>query len=82
MVSLVKLRSVKFVGLAVFDLVSAFLGMMIAVLLAKRYHYPDLPMAPFVWAALVITLPVGVLIHILFGTNTTLNYRLGVSRRP
>lgn len=80
--SLAKIRSYRIFGLAIFDLVSALLGTILIVLWAKKKHFPDLPVQPFLWTALIVTIPLGVVTHILFGTNTTLNYRLGVSRRP
>lgn len=82
MVTLAQLRGPRIFGLAIFDLVSALIGMVIIFLVAKAYHFPHLDAGPFVWAAVLLTLPTGILFHVLFGVNTQLNYDLGLSKKP
>ena len=76
------LRQYKIFGLAAFDLILAILGMLVIFLIAKRVHFPKLPVWPFVAAAVLLTLPVAITFHILFGVNTALNYKLGLSGKP
>lgn len=82
MPSLRYLRSFRIQGIAMFDLIAAALGTIILFVVAQRYYFPDLPARNFVLAALVLCVPVGVAAHILTGTDTTLNYHLGLSKRP
>lgn len=60
-----KIRSYKIRNFAIFDLVTAFLGMYI---LHKVYLYKYLSLRK----TLKLTLPVGVLFHYIFGIDTPL----------
>lgn len=77
-----KLRSLRLFNIAVFDLVTAFLGMLLLFWLLHRVYYPHLNLGSFIIAALVLTIPVGILFHVLLGINTQLNYTLGLSDKP
>lgn len=68
--------------MAIFDLVTGVIGTVVLLLIAKAKHYPDLPATPFVVAGVLLTLPIAIFVHILFGVNTSLNYRLGLSKAP
>lgn len=76
------LRSFRIFNIALFDLILGILGTVLALLVARYYYFPTLPMKPFVWAGVLTTIPLGVFTHILFGVNTTLNYKLGLSHKP
>jgi NADH:ubiquinone oxidoreductase subunit 3 (subunit A) len=80
--SIQDLRKHKIFGLAVFDLVSATIGMILLFLLAWKIHFPKLDWWKFVVAAVIITIPFGIIIHVFFGVNTKLNYDLGLSNTP
>ena len=80
--SIQSLRSHKIFGLAIFDLVTAVVGMIILFLIAWRVHYPKLDWWKFVLVAIVVTIPFGIVFHVLFGVNTQLNYTLGISNTP
>lgn len=80
--SLKQLRSHKIFGLAVFDLVTAFIGVIIIFLIFWRVHFKNLDWWKFVLAAIVVTIPLSVTYHIIWGVNTKLNYELGLSNKP
>lgn len=80
--SIQQLRSHKIFGLAIFDLVLSFVGIIIIFLLVWRIHFKNLDWWKFVIAAIVVTIPIGIVFHVLFGVNTQLNYRLGLSNEP
>lgn len=80
--TLENIRSHKIFGLAIFDLVTAIIGMIIIFLIAWKIHYPKLDWWKFVVAAILLAIPVGIVFHILFGVNTKLNYTLGLSNKP
>lgn len=77
-----EIRRHKIFGLAIFDLVLGIIGMVILFLILWRWHFPKLNPINFIIAAILLTIPVGILFHILFGTNTALNYDLGLSNKP
>ena len=76
------LRSHKIFGLAIFDLSLSFILMIALFLIAWRVHYKKLDWWKFVIAAVVVTIPIGITFHILFGVDTKLNYELGLSNKP
>ena len=77
-----KIRSYRIFGLAIFDLVLALIGMIAVFLWAHRTFFPTLPVQNFVIAAVLLTIPVGIFTHVLFGTSTALNHLLGLSTSP
>jgi hypothetical protein len=77
-----ELRSHKIFGLAIFDLVSSFIGIIIIFLLFWKLHFKHLNWLNFLIAAIVVTIPLSITFHILFGVNTQLNYTLGLSNKP
>lgn len=80
--SIEDLRSHKIFGLAIFDLSMSFIGMIAIFMIAWRVHFRNLDWWKFLIAAILVTIPIGITFHVLFGTNTTLNYRLGLSNKP
>jgi hypothetical protein len=81
MSSISSLRSYRIFGIALFDLISAMIGLVIIFLIAKHYHFPNLSSIPFILAGILLAIPVGITFHIIFGTNTSLNYKLGLSNK-
>ena len=77
-----ELRSYKIFGLALFDLVLSMVGLVLIFLLARHIHGIDLSPTPFIVGGIVLAIPIGIVFHVIFGTNTTLNYRLGLSHKP
>ena len=77
-----EIRKYRIFGMAIFDLVFGVIGLTIAFLIAKHIFFPSLKTAPFVVAAILLTIPTGIIFHIIFGVNTSLNNRLGLSRAP
>jgi hypothetical protein len=67
------LRSVRVFEVAVFDVVAS---VYLCGLLNERYGNGSFKQGA--WAAI----PIGIAAHWLFGVNTTLNYRLGLSDPP
>ena len=80
--SIEDLRSHKIFGLAIFDLSISFIGVIAIFMVAWRVHFRNLDWWKFLIAAILVTIPIGITFHVLFGTNTTLNYRLGLSNKP
>lgn len=76
------IRKPRILGMSIFDIVTGFLGMVIVFLLAWKWHFPKLSPWRFVGAAVLLMFPVGIAFHIVFGVNTSLNYRLGLSYKP
>ncbi len=63
------LRSFRIVGYAVFDLTSAFVGVyLLAPLLSRLFLKIGVVVPRISW--ILLTLPLGVLIHIIVGTET------------
>ena len=71
--SLQDLRSHKIFGLAIFDLVTALIGTIILFIIAWKVHFHKLDWWKFLIAAVILTIPIGIVFHVLFGTNTKLN---------
>lgn len=79
MVSIDELRKFRIFGVSMFDFILGAVGLIIVFLIARAYHFPNLSVWPFVIAAIVLTIPVGIVFHVVFGTNTTLDSNLGLS---
>ena len=82
MVSVQKLRQYRIAGIAMFDLILAWLGLLLFFLLARSRYFQGLPTRNFILASLLLVIPTGILFHILFGVNTHLSYLLGLSYKP
>jgi len=77
-----EIRKYRFMGIAIFDLVSSFIGVIIIFLLVWRLRFRNLNPLIFILAAILLTIPIGIFFHVIFGINTTLNNRLGLSNAP
>lgn len=77
---LLYLRSFRIFGIALFDLVLS----MVVMILIFLYMAPSpaLNQINFIIVAILLTIPLGIVVHVLFGINTTLNYYLGLSDKP
>lgn len=80
--SLDTLRSHKIFGIAIFDLTLSVIGMIIIFTAAWYFSFKNLELWKFILAAILLTIPVGIVFHIIFGVNTFLNYKLGLSNIP
>ena len=80
--SIQDLRSHKIFGLAIFDLSIAFIFIIALFMIAWKTHFNNLDWWKFFIAAILLTIPIGIVFHILFGVNTKLNYELGLSNIP
>jgi ABC-type Fe3+-siderophore transport system permease subunit len=76
------LRKNKILGIAIFDLTVSAIALILLFLLAWRVHFHKLHWYTFVLAGLILTIPLGIIIHVFFGANTMLNYKLGLSNYP
>ncbi|NBO24407.1 MAG: hypothetical protein EBU93_04130 [Chlamydiae bacterium] len=79
---LAEIRKYRFYGISIFDLVSSFIGIILIFLLVWKWKFQNLNPLVFVIAAILLTIPIGIFVHVLFGVNTTLNSRLGLSNSP
>ncbi len=82
MSTITNLRKPKIFGLAVFDLVVGMIGTVVIFLGMWRWHFPKLNPWHFVIAAILLTVPIGIVFHIIFGVDTALNSKLGLSEAP
>jgi NADH:ubiquinone oxidoreductase subunit 3 (subunit A) len=51
-------------------------------MIAWRVHFKELDWWKFLIAAILVTMPLSITFHALFGVNTKLNYELGLSNKP
>lgn len=72
----------RFHGIALFDLVLSFVGVILLFIFCWKKHFPTLNGWRFIIAGFLLTIPLSIFSHIVVGTNTTLNYRLGLSYEP
>ena len=77
-----EVRKYKVFGLSMFDLVLGVIGMILLFIILWKLHFNQLNILNFIIAAILLTIPVGILFHMLFGVNTTLNSKLGLSNSP
>lgn len=80
--NLKEIRSHRIFGVAIFDLITALIGTVIILLIAKWKWFPHLKTVNFVLAGVLLAIPLGIFFHILIGRDTTLNYKLGLSNKP
>lgn len=76
---LVYLRSFRLFGIALFDLISAFLGMIIISLILRKFMFNSVSVEKTVLIAVLLTLPIGIVTHYVIGTKTTLNGYLNLN---
>lgn len=69
------LRSFRLLNIAMFDVVMSILVFYFLII----YLYPN---AKHPWLYSLISIPVGIVVHMLFSINTTLNNYLGLSDKP
>ena len=74
-----KLRETRLLGVALFDLVLAMIGMILLFILAWYYHFRNMAIWPFIIMAIILTVPIGIFFHVIFGIDTSINRRLGLS---
>jgi hypothetical protein len=77
-----QLRQYRIFGLALFDLVTSFVGLILIFLFAWKMSFSNLNPLIFILFAIILTIPVGIAFHVVFGVNTSLNYQLGLSNKP
>ena len=77
-----RLRRPRLFGIAMFDLFSSMLGTMLIFVWRRQRSFKKLPLTPFIIYGLYLAIPLGIFFHVVFGTNTTLNYNLGLSYKP
>jgi len=77
-----ELRKPRIFGIALFDLILAMIIMALLFLGLWKIHFPKLNPWTFVIRGMILAIPVGIFIHVLFGVNTELNYYLGLSYKP
>lgn len=80
MVSIEQLRKHRISEIALFDLIGSFI-LIISILLFFRHKYRNtMPIKNFVIVGFLITIPIGIFFHLIFGINTALNRKLGLSK--
>ena len=76
------LRSYRFFEIAIFDVISSMLLLAFLFGICWNTYYSDLNINNFIIAGIVLAVPVGIIGHLVFGINTQLNYKLGLSHKP
>jgi hypothetical protein len=79
--TLQKLRSYKIFDIAVFDLVISFIGIVLLFFISWKVHFKHQDIKKFIIAGIICTIPISITFHVLFGVNTALNYKLGLSNK-
>ena len=77
-----KLRSHRLFDIALFDVIGSILGIMIIIAIAQNHFRGSYHWKESLIAGLICALPLGIFFHVLSGTNTELNYKLGLSEMP
>jgi ABC-type Fe3+-siderophore transport system permease subunit len=73
------LRSYRLYNIAMFDVVFGIIGTVLLLLLFKEKGKSS---TNYIIAGVLLTIPLGIFVHILFKVNTELNYKLGLSDKP
>jgi len=76
------LRSHRVFNIALFDVIGSIIGIMIIITLAQYHYRGSYHIKESLIASLICSLPLGIFFHVLSGTNTELNYKLGLSEMP
>ena len=69
-------------GISVFDLVLSMLGMGFLMMFLVWIRHRDFVLWPAFLAGVLITIPISLFFHVLFGVNTQLTYKFGLSPPP
>lgn len=77
-----QLRKYRLGGIALFDLVTSMIGTVIILLIARHMKKSQLPIKNYIFAGILLAVPLGIFTHVIIGKNTTLNYKLGLSEKP
>ena len=78
--TLEELRSYRVLGgIALFDLVFSFIGIICLFIFFRNKWFKNKPLINFVIAGILLTIPIGIVFHVIFGVNTHLNRQLGLS---
>ena len=80
--SLKTLRSHRIFNISIFDIVTAMFGTIILFLIFRKLNFPNLSWYIFIITAIFLTIPIGIIFHVIFGVNTQLNFKLGLSNKP
>ena len=76
------MQRIYFLGISIIDLGISLLAMLAIFTIAWRYHFRELALWKFIIAAIVLTIPLGIIFHVIFGVNTQINWKLGLSNKP
>jgi hypothetical protein len=76
------MKRYRLLGISITDLLIGMVAMIIVFLLAHHFHFKEMKIWPFIVAAILLTIPVGIVFHIIFGVNTQINYVLKLSQKP
>lgn len=68
------LRSFRLGGIALFDLITAFAGMIFLAYVIHKVWFPKSNLKMLIFVAILLTIPVGMIFHWLFGVKTKLHF--------
>jgi hypothetical protein len=74
MTTLEWLRSFRLGGIALFDLITAFAGMIFLAYIIHKVWFPKSDLKMFIFVAVLLTIPVGMVFHWLFGVKTKISF--------
>lgn len=74
-----RLRQFRILNIAVFDLVTSFIGILLLSLILRSLFFPTYSKQKTILIAILLTLPIGIVTHYMFGIKTVLNTYIGLS---
>jgi hypothetical protein len=75
---LTTLRVPRIKGISIFDLVTAFLGMVLLALFIHKLGITTYSKFELVVIAILLTIPLGIIVHYVLGIHTVINSYLGL----
>ena len=79
---MLEIRKYRIFNIAIFDLVTSLVATILIFAVAKKKYFDDMNMIPFIIAGILVSIPLGIFVHVIFGINTQLNYSLQLSKKP
>jgi hypothetical protein len=73
-----KIRSYRIFKVAAFDLITAFIGMILCSLLLRYFFFPTISKQYTILVAILLTIPIGIITHYMLDIKTTLNTKIGL----
>ena len=76
------MKRIYIFGISIYDLLASLLVLILLFLHSHHKYFKNLPKINFIIAAIILVWPLGIIFHIIFGVNTEINSKLGLSYAP